>query len=802
MAIEEVIEAAEWFGEIADVVKLKQLQDLSDNQRFYVTLWGHYSAGKSMLINNILSKDILPVQTRETTAVLTYIQYGTLEECVIVYENGTSVNYDLNVLKDIFQNTTKFEELGEIDHLEVYVNNDLLNTGLILVDTPGVNTVIQKHQNLAVDAIEQSGRIIYVLGNSPSDVDRQFIKQISDCGVHISFVRTKCDKFLIEEENPEKSLENEKKMIEKFTDGKIDFVAVSNKEGNKWSDNISNVRKMIRTMSNSISDEMSKSIERRLNVFKRKYLQKVVAEREQLEQVKIGNIEKIDKEILDCEKDLKTIKSIVDDIEKKIKRRVSDAKTQSQKELDNLITTRIEDFIDAMSQVEPSVTASTEIKTIFEAQLSVSVERIQRLLNKYFEEIIQEEADNLIGCVSNKTINFPIPTYAEVQQENSRSLEIYKSRLSEAKQHIQKIKEEQVIYGEALNKEETEFSENDYNEAIALLNQKLAEIPSGMALRLADNQGMQPSAVFKAIGNAADIALLLLPGTAVAKGIKGVANTTKIAQTLHKMGKAGEVILKTTNTVGRNANAIDKVRDTAYALNQVLGKRNYSTQEEKAAAKKLVDQAAQKGKEKFENFKKEKKSGNVLDALSIAYWTEKIGEKFDSEPRMEVDREEEERRNQMRKQISVQQQQLSDERINRKRELGLLQDKVAELKLREHEEELKKQRIEEEIKKQEQNILRQARMDALNKYKSDYKNYYGECIMNIASDMTDQCFKAASQNITLYITRYSKDAIDAMESKKTQLEGIRSLKEKGINEIDTKIERCNEIKKKLELILE
>lgn len=801
MAIQEVIEAAEWLGETADVARLKRLKELLDNHRFYVTVWGHYSAGKSMLINNILSKDILPVQTRETTAVLTYIQYGTLEECVIVYENGTSTNYDLRVLKDIFQNTSKFEEVGEIDHLEVYVNNALLNTGLILVDTPGVNTVIQKHQDLAVDAIEQSGRIIYVLGNSPSNVDRQFIKQISDCGVHISFIRTKCDKFLIAEEgNPEESLEKEKKVIEEFIGGKIDFVPVSNKEGNKWSDNISDVRTMIRKMANSISDEMSKNIESRLAVFTSKYLYMLAAESEQLERVKIGNTEKMDEEILNCEKDLKVIESIVDDIEKKIERRVSDAKTQSQKELDNLITTRIEEFADAMSQVEPSAIASSEVKTIYEAHLSVTVERIQRLLNRYFEEIIQEETDNLINCISDKTITLPVPTYAEVQQENSRILEMYNSRLLELKQAIQKIKEEQVLNGEALNEAEAGFNENDYNEALALLDQELAEIPSGMALRLADKQDVQPSAIFKAIGNAADIALLLVPGDAVVKGIKGVANTTKIAQALHKMGKAGEVIVKAGNAVGKNANAIDKVRDTVYALNQVLGKRKYSTKAEKAAAQKLVDKAAQKGQEAFVSFKENKKSGNVLDALSVAYWTEKLGKNFDSEPRMEVDREEEERRNQMRKQISAQQQQLSDERINRKKELGLLQDKAAELKLREQEDELKKQTIEEEIKKQEQNVIRQARISALDKYRREYKNYYGECIMNIASDMIVQCFKVASQNITMYITSQCKDAIDTMESKKAQLEEIRSLKEKGIDEITTKIERCNEIKRKLELI--
>lgn len=801
MEIIDVIEAAEWLGETADVVKLERLKELSDNHRFYVTVWGHYSAGKSLLINNILGKDILPVQTRESTAVLTYIQYGTLEECVIVFEDGTSSNYELSVLKDIFQNTSKFEEVGEIDHIEVYVNNDLLSTGLIMVDTPGVNTVIQKHQDLAVDAIEQSGRIIYVLGNSPSNVDKQFIKQISDCGIQISFIRTKCDKFRTAEEgNPEESLAFEKDTIEGFLNKKIDFVPISNIEGNKWYDNIINVRTLIKQMADSISEEMDNNIESRLNIFIANYLQKLLVEVEQLEQVKNGNTAKLDEEILNCENDLRVIESIVEDIEKKIERRVSDAKTQSQKEMDKLITDRVDDFSNALNQVEDSASASTEVKAIYESHLTATTERIQNLLNTYFEEIIQDEAEDLMNSISDRTFNIPVPTYAEVQQENSRILEMYNSRLLELKRAIEMVKEEQLLNGEALNEAEAGFNENDYNEALAILDQELAEIPSGMALRLADKQDVQPSSIFKAIGNAADLALLLVPGDVVFKGLKGIANTTKIAQVLHKMGKAGEVIVKAGNAVGKNAKAIDKVRDTAYALNQVLGRRKYSTQAEKRTAEKLVDKAAKKGQEAFESFKEDKKSGNILDALSVAYWTEKIGKNFDSEPRMEVDREEEERRNQLRKQIAAQQQQLSDERINRKKQLGLLQDKAAELKLLEQEDELKKKRIEEEIKKQKQIVIQQAHISALNKYRREYKNYYGECITSIANDMMVQCFRVASQNITMYIASQSKEMIDAMESKKMQLEEICSLREKGMDEITSKIEKSNEIRMKLEMI--
>lgn len=800
MEILDVIEAAKWLGETVDVVKLQRLKELSDNHRFYVTMWGHYSAGKSLLINNILGKDILPVQTRETTAVLTYIQYGTLEECVVVYENGTSSNYELSVLKDIFQNTSKFEEVGEIDHIEVYVNNDLLSTGLIMVDTPGVNTVIQKHQDLAVDAIEQSGRIIYVLGNSPSNVDKQFIKQISDCGIQISFIRTKCDKFLIAEEgNPEDSLASEKETIEGFLNKKIDFIPISNIVGNEWYDNIITVRAMIKQMADLISEEMDNNIERRLNVFAANYLQKLRIEVEQLEQVKKGDTAKIDEEIRNCEKDLRVIESVVEDIENKINRSICDAKSQSQKDLDRLITDRINDFSATLVQVEASALASAEVKAIYESHLTVTIEKIQYLLNTYFEEIIQDEADDLRNSISDKTFSLPVPTYAEVQQENSRILEMYNSRLLELKQSIEAVKEEQLLNGDTLNEAEAGFNENDYDEALAILEQELAKIPSGMALRLADKQDVQPSSIFKAIGNAADLALLLVPGDVVFKGIKGVANTTKIAQALHKMGKVGEVIVKAGNAVGKNVKAIDKVRDTAYALNQVLGKRKYSTKAEKEAAEKLVAKAAKKGQEVFESFKEDKKSGNVLDALSVAYWTEKLGKKFDSEPRMEVDREEEERRNQLRKQIAAQQQQISDERINRKKQLGLLQDKAAELKLREQEEELKKKRIEEEIKKQEQIVIQQARISALNKYKREYKNYYGECITSIANDMMVQCFRVASQNITMYIASQSKEAIDAMESKKIQLEEICSLKEKGMDEITSKIEKNNQIRMKLEM---
>lgn len=799
MDFDNVLEVANWLDKKTDIIKITKLKELSENNKFFVTLWGHYSAGKSRLINSLLNRDILPVQTRETTAVLTYIQFGIDEQCILVYEDGTVKQYELGILKEIFQNASRFEEVNKIDHIEVYINDDLLKTGLILVDTPGINTIIQKHQDLAVDAIEQSGRILYVLGSAPTNIDRQFIKQIASCGVKISFIRTKCDRFVETEENAEVSLEKEKNDIMSFIELETEFIPVSNEIDSKWFANISKIRVLLKDISMKLSEEMLEANNERISVFVTQYFNEMKKEKKHLEDLIKGKTEKLNGEIDKCESDIKALEEIISDIEKKIETRVEHAKTKSEKEIDGFITKRIEDFANALANLKPDFNVSYEANLIYTDHISLTIEKIQRLLNEYFDEILKDEMDIIISYNANEKLDLQVPTYAEVQQENSRMLEIYNSRLLETKIKIENALAELKDNEEDLSKIEAGFDENAYEEALNLLEQELAEIPSGMALRLSEHQDLQPSSVFKTIGGTIDAALLLLPGEFVFNGIKAGVNTTKVAQGLHKMGKVGEVIIKAGTTVGKNANAIDKVRDTVYALNTVLGKRKYSNKAEKKAAERLVNKAAQKGKDAYETFKENKRSGNVLDALSVAYWTEKFGKQFDSAPKMEIDIEEQERRNQLRKQITKQMQQLSDESIKKKNELDSLEDKRKEVRALVQEEKIKKQCIEEEIQKQEEIILKQSRQKALDKYRKEYKIYYGDCIIRIASELCEQYYKSVSQNITMYIASQYTEVISDIESKKEQIRKLLDLRESGKAEIEKKLLECKNILDKLEM---
>ena len=800
MSYEHLLETAEWLGKETDAAKLIRLKELSEHKFFCVTVWGHYSAGKSKLINNLLERVILPVQSRETTAALTYIRYGEEEGCTFIYEDGTARSYQVDALKSAFQNTTQFDNMEKIDHIEVSIKDSLLQSGLVLVDTPGVNTIIQKHQDLAVDAIEQSGRILYVLGNSPTNVDRDFIKQIVSCGVEIDFVRTKCDRFIGTEEDGNTSLEKEKKSLESFVGKEIEFFQpVSNEKNSKWFSNIDLIRTQLNDIAYNISEEMDEAQKKREAVFLESYIQELQEEKKRLKDIIDGRLDSIKNEIEKYEMELQSLESKSATIEERIEKEVEEAKKESERELDEIITRRIKNFKAEIKTINPKDDIEGEAKKIYSRHMGETIEIIHNVLNACFETIVKDEIGGLRNCIQEDNIDLPIPVYAEIRQENSRTLELYKSRLMEEKQYIEKILEDQERLRAEIETYEEDGVESICQERIEELNNELAEIPTTPTMKVVESQKLQPSSVFRMVGEAADMALLLLPGNMVASGIKTVANTTKIAQTLHKMGPVGKIIVEAGSTVSQHAGVIDRARDIAYTVNEALHRRPKSTRKEKEAAKELVDKTTKTAVETHEKFKKNKRNGNVLDALSVAYWTEKFGKMFDSQPQMVIDVEENNLRLQRRREIIEEQQRLSAERLNNKRKLGLLEDKKRELEEIAREEERKKKAIESELENERLQIRDQAQKKVWDRFCEDYVRYYGENVVQASRSISEQYFQSANQNLTMYTASQTKRVKKDIDVKKAQLENLLMLRDKGDSEIEIRMNECSDLLKKLEM---
>ena len=88
----------------------------------------------------------------------------------------------------------------------------------------------------------------------------------------------------------------------------------------------------------------------------------------------------------------------------------------------------------------------------------------------------------------------------------------------------------------------------------------------------------------------------------------------------------------------------------------------------------VVDNVAESAGNSFNTMKENKRNGNVLDMLSVAYWTEKFGKQFDKPPRMEIDEAVQTDRDNMREEIKSKMSKINQESLQKKRELGVIQN--------------------------------------------------------------------------------------------------------------------------------
>jgi small GTP-binding protein len=152
---------------------LDALQDaiLRLEELFLIVVVGEFNAGKSALVNALLGAKVLQEGAIPTTTRVTLVTYGEeLRESVSPGEL-VQVAYPLDLLKEIN-----------------------------IVDTPGTNAVIRKHEELTRDFIPRSDLVLFVTSaDRPfTESERQFMEHIREWGKKIVLVINKRD--LLEDE--------------------------------------------------------------------------------------------------------------------------------------------------------------------------------------------------------------------------------------------------------------------------------------------------------------------------------------------------------------------------------------------------------------------------------------------------------------------------------------------------------------------------------------------------------------------------------------------------------------------------
>lgn len=188
--------------------RLKKIEQRSKDPHVYVGIVGEFSSGKSTLINSLIGADYFVTNSLQgTTTTITAIRYAETADLELKYKNGKSLRYSNNKLsliekylpevyeklsigekiklkvvgllggnqKDelllrIFDVVTTSDDASEdLDEVAVYHPSNFLKNDIVILDTPGTDSLNPNHQIITERAIAEKCDLAMVIipSNTP-----------------------------------------------------------------------------------------------------------------------------------------------------------------------------------------------------------------------------------------------------------------------------------------------------------------------------------------------------------------------------------------------------------------------------------------------------------------------------------------------------------------------------------------------------------------------------------------------------------------------------------------------------------
>ena len=781
MCFSELSEIAEYIGKESDTTKFDELQKLLSGGKLFITFWGHFSAGKSKLVNNLIGRNLLPVKPKESTAVLTYIGYGEDETAHLHYADGSSEVYPISDIKNIFEGANF--QADKIEYIDICLPLPFLQNGLVLVDTPGINTILTRHQTLAFSAMQSAGQIVYVLGGATSKNDTEFIEMIAKAGIRILFVRTKCDEFSAMEENATVTLQEQADQLAKLVGREIEFFAVSNeRDSAEYFGEIDKLRQRLAILSKDADQELIEICNERCKVYAEEYANILRRQQAQCQEMLDGHNDSFEKEIALNQNILKKMRDKLGQNEANARQELLTTKNEAQNIAKQLVEKHTNRFAQKLNAITFGTNCERRCHEEYKAGVQNALQDMQLNIHALIDQIITEEHKTLTDDISIEDIP-PLLSYAEMEEDSFAGVEQYRENLIKIKCELQKLAEEKA----SLTSEKVDLANNEsvreYQEAIDEIDEKLSQIPKDIAMReIPANNTV--SETFRRIGETADLAMLLLPTGTIAKGASMVLKAKPLAQFANKARKITEII-----------SPFDTVRTAKKAsmlsqLKRVFNKRGYAH----AATEKTIQSAINQGANKLESNFRERNGSGILDAFSLAYWFQKIGSNFDEMPRLEVDTEVEAQKTAMRRQLIEEKNRILEEKIKQKKALNLIKSKQDELAERER----RQNEIAVEVEKQMKRAEEKERTTRFSEFKARYKKYFADNINQLFGRLTENIFADAEQNFALCFAKRNQYMINAVKEKERLAENTANLAKQGEDRIREEIAKCAGYLKTLE----
>lgn len=182
--------------------KLRGLIDSLPEQRLSIAFCGHFSAGKSSLINKLCGAGLLPSSPIPTSANLVRIRNGESAAYIYRRRSGSSSATEVEAQKVPIAELDAFCKDGEaIESIEIHYPIPWMGDHLVLLDTPGIDSTDEAHFRSTESALHLADVIFYVMdyNHVQSEINFAFAKRLKEWGKPLYLLVNQIDKHKEEE---------------------------------------------------------------------------------------------------------------------------------------------------------------------------------------------------------------------------------------------------------------------------------------------------------------------------------------------------------------------------------------------------------------------------------------------------------------------------------------------------------------------------------------------------------------------------------------------------------------------------
>ncbi len=195
-------------GDPVHATQTGQLLEKLHRNKTVIAMCGHFSAGKSSLINTMCGAPVLafgPIPTSANLVMIENAEQGH-SEAIVQYKSGASEIIPTQIHSLLTSRSSqdgfisRIDELSkngvEVERIDIHMPVPLLADQLILMDTPGVDSTDDAHRMATESALHLADVVFYVTdyNHVQSEVNFNFTKRLKDWGKPVYIIINQVDK--------------------------------------------------------------------------------------------------------------------------------------------------------------------------------------------------------------------------------------------------------------------------------------------------------------------------------------------------------------------------------------------------------------------------------------------------------------------------------------------------------------------------------------------------------------------------------------------------------------------------------